>query len=126
MSKRTSLANVDNPGVVSIRLRRSDSTCTCGCYGADSWHKRHLPRKVRAVTTLDSPVDRWFHPSGERVVATGVARFPWGEEEVEAVQTLWSNVPPRWIADPASMDPKDVKVGESSSVRWRLRNYRDA
>ncbi len=81
------------------------SPCRCGCKGADSWHKPTITRVVREVVAVDevrcAPKAYGARSvPGERVVARGVARFPWsaGPVSVVAVQAIRLDGPESGLA----------------------------
>jgi len=69
------------PGRVRVFARLSP--CGCGCNGEDPWHRPTFVRSVRRVEVLDEP--EVLTEGLSTVVARGVAKFPWGEEPVIAV-----------------------------------------
>jgi hypothetical protein len=80
--------------------------CNCGCKGQDAWHKPSFKRAVSNFVTIEAIANETDIPQMV-VVATGVARFPWGYEPV--------------VAEVMSFD------GQLFSYRpeWRLAELRD-
>lgn len=77
-SKRNQSADLSAPGVQPILTRLNP--CRCGCKGADSWHKPTINRAIRDAAVVTPVLTRY---SGW-LVATGMAKMPWGMEPVEA------------------------------------------
>lgn len=61
--------------------------CKCGCEGSDPWHSRHFFRVIKDVRILDDFETRYIkaYKNTELVLATGRAKFPFGECEVAYV-----------------------------------------
>lgn len=59
------------------RIMARRAPCTCGCRGKDSWHQTYYKRKITNVRE-----GRVIAHDGKIVLASGLARFPWGEEPV--------------------------------------------
>ena len=64
-----------------VRITKRINPCTCGCLGADSWHKREFVRTVRHITP-EAGTASCQDIGRVAFDASGRARFPFGERDV--------------------------------------------
>jgi len=101
----------NEPQKISTRNR----TCGCGCAGSDPWHRWTQRRVVRRMTRLSHPEkartlscdtdpDDNRAPGRTVIVATGVARFPWGVRRVGLEASIDSRTGCTYIVDWIQID----------------------